>query len=347
MSLPEGQIDLFVFILYYTIIANSVATIDYKILKGSNFMKIDRLVSIIMILLDKERIGAQELADMFEVSPRTIYRDIDAINMAGIPVRSVSGVGGGFEIMPNYKIDKKVFSTADLSSLLTGLSSLSDIIRSDELVHTLAKVKSFIPADRVKDIELKVNQICIDLSPWKGNSNIQRYLEMIKSALQENKLLSFEYIAHHGKETTRTVEPYQLVLKSSHWYLQGYCLKRNDFRLFRLSRMSNLQMQEETFEPRDYEKPVLDFEDILETMQTKIKIRIHKSVMDRVLDFCSYENFSPDGDEYYIVNFPFIENEYHYDILFSFGDKCECLEPLHIRKEMKRRIHDMAALYES
>ena len=310
-------------------------------------MKVERLVSIIMILLDKERIGAQELADMFEVSPRTIYRDIDTINMAGIPVRSTSGVGGGFEIMQKYKIDKKVFSTADLSALLMGLSSLSGMIRGDELVHALAKVKSFIPADRAKDIELKVNQINIDLSPWMGNRNIQPYLEMIKTALQESKLLSFEYIAHHGNKTARTVEPYQLVLKSSHWYLQGYCHKRNDFRLFRLSRISNLKIQEETFALRDYPKPTLDFTDILETMQTKIKIRIHKSVMDRVLDFCSYEDFSPDGDEYYIVRFPFIENEYYYDILLSFGDKCECLEPLHIRAEMKRRIHDIAASYEN
>ena len=310
-------------------------------------MKVDRLVSIIMILLDKKRIGAQELADMFEVSPRTIYRDIDAINMAGIPVRSTSGVGGGFEIMQNYKIDKRVFSTADLSALLMGLSSLSNMVRGDELIHAIAKVKSFIPADKEKDIELKINQLCIDLSLWIGNSNIQPYLETIKSALQESKLLSFEYIAHHGNKTARTVEPYQLVLKSSHWYLQGYCHKRNDFRLFRLSRMSNLQIQEETFTPRDYQKPFLDFAEIWETMQTKIKIRIHKSVMDRVLDYCTYEDFSPDGDEHYIVSFPFIENEYHYDILLSFGDKCECLEPLHIRTEMKRRIHNIAAIYKS
>jgi predicted DNA-binding transcriptional regulator YafY len=267
--------------------------------------------------------------------------------MAGIPVRSTSGVGGGFEIMQKYKIDKKVFSTADLSALLMGLSSLSGMIRGDELVNALAKVKSFIPADRAKDIELKVNQINIDLSPWMGNRNMQPYLEMIKTALQESKLLSFEYIAHHGNKTARTVEPYQLVLKSSHWYLQGYCHKRNDFRLFRLSRISNLKIQEETFALRDYPKPTLDFTDILETMQTKIKIRIHKSVMDRVLDFCSYEDFSPDGDEHYIVRFPFIENDYYYSILFSFGDKCECLEPLYIRTEMKRRIHDIAFLYEN
>ena len=310
-------------------------------------MKVDRLVSIIMILLDKERIGAQELADMFEVSPRTIYRDIDTINMAGIPICSTSGVGGGFEIMQKYKIDRKVFSTADLSAILMGLSSLSNMMRGDELVNALAKVKSFIPTDRAKDIELKANQIYVDLSPWMGNRNIQPYLEIIKTALQESKLLSFEYADRYGNKTARTVEPYQLVLKSSNWYMQGYCHKRSDYRLFRLSRISNLQMQEETFTPRDYQRPILDFAEILETMQTKIKIRIHKSVMDRVLDYCTYESFSPDGDEHYIVSFPFIENDYYYNILLGFGDKCECLEPLHIRAEMKRRIHDIATLYEN
>ena len=310
-------------------------------------MKVDRLVSIIMILLDKKRIGAQELADMFEVSPRTIYRDIDTINVAGIPVRSSPGVGGGFEIMEEYKIDRKVFSADDLSAILIGLSSLSNMIRGDELVNALAKVKSFIPADRANDIELKANQIYIDLSPWMGNRNIQSYLEIIKTALQGNKLLSFEYTDRYGNKTARTAEPYQLVLKNSHWYWQGYCLKRNDFRLFKISRISNLQIQKEFFTPRDYQKPQLDFTDILATMQTKIKIRIYKSVMDRVLDYCAYEHFSPDGDEHYIVSFPFIENEYYYNILFSFGDKCECLEPLHIRTEMKRRIHDIATLYEN
>ncbi|MFA6783709.1 MAG: YafY family protein [Sphaerochaeta sp.] len=309
-------------------------------------MKIDRLVSIIMILLDTKIIGAQELADRFEVSPRTIYRDIDTINMAGIPVRSTSGVGGGFEIMQEYKVDKKVFSTADLSAILMGLSSLSSMVRGDELVNALAKVRSFIPADRAKDIELHANQICIDLRPWMGNRNIQPYLEIIKTAMQENKLLSFIYTDHHGNTTTRKAEPYQLVLKNSHWYWQGYCHTRNDFRLFKLSRTSKLQMQEEHFTPRNHQKPQLDVTDIIATMQTHIKIRIHASVMDRVLDYCPYEQFSPDGDEHFIVDFPFIENDYHYDILLGFGNRCECLEPLTIRSEMKRRIDAMATIYE-
>lgn len=309
-------------------------------------MKIDRLFSIIMILLEKERVGAQELADLFEVSPRTIYRDIDSINLAGIPVRSIPGVGGGFEIMPNYKVDKKVFSPSDLSALLIGLSSISDIIRGDELVHAMAMIKSFIPTDKVKDIEIKTNQILIDLSPWVGNKSIQPNLEIIKTALHENRLLTFDYSAHHGKKTSRIVEPYQLVLKNGHWYFHGYCHKKNDYRLFKLSRITKLKIKEETFVQKKYQKPILDIENIGDTSQTRIKIRIHKSIMDRVLDLCSFEDFSLDGKEHYIVNFPFVENEYCYDILLGFGDKCECLEPLHVREKMKHKIHTMAEIYE-
>lgn len=308
-------------------------------------MKVDRLVSIIMILLEKKRIGAQELADRFEVSPRTIYRDIDAINMAGIPIRSTTGVGGGFEIMPEYKMDKRVFSTAELSALLMGLTSLSGMVRGEELLSALAKVRSFLPADKAKSIEGKANQICIDLSPWMGNRNIQPYLQTIQTALQENQLLSFTYVDGHGNQTQRTVEPYQLVLKGSHWYFQGYCHERKDYRLFRLSRISTLQMTEETFAPREYRKPVLDYSEALKAMQTRIKLRIHKSIMDRVLDFCAFEDFTPDGEEHYIVDYPFIENDYYYDMLLSFGSKCECLEPTHIREEVKRRIQVMAAVY--
>lgn len=309
-------------------------------------MKADRLVSIIMILLEKRRAGAQELADMFEVSPRTIYRDIDAISMAGIPVCSRPGVGGGFEIMPEYKVDKKVFSTDELSALLMGLTNLSGMLRGEDFVHALAKVKSIIPADKARDIELKANQICIDLEPWMGNGNIKRSLETVKTALQENRLISFTYIDGHGNKTERVAEPYQLVLKSSHWYFQGYCRSREDYRLFRLSRMADLQMLQEAFEPRDYEKPILDFAPVLETLQTDIKLRIHRSVLDRVLEFCTYDRVTPDGEEYYLVNYPFIERDYYYDMLLSLSDKCECLSPAHVREELKRRIQSMTAVYQ-
>ena len=308
-------------------------------------MKIDRLVSIIMTLLDKERVGAQELADLFEVSTRTVYRDIDAINMAGIPIRSVPGVGGGFEIMPEYKVDKTVFSAADLSAILTGLSGLSGLLRGEELVNALAKVRSFVPAEKARDIQRKTDQVCIDPDSWWGEPHLQPCLQTVKAAMEEHRLLSFSYIAHHGERSARTVEPYRLLWKSGHWYFYGYCRGRGDYRLFRLSRMLDPRMEPETFSPREPQKPVLDFEEMAKTMRTEIRIRIHRSVLDRVLEFCPYDRFLPDGDEHYIVDFPFIENEYHYDILLGFGDKCECLGPPHVRRKMERKIRDMAALY--
>lgn len=310
-------------------------------------MKVERLVSIIMILLDKQRIGAQELADMFEVSPRTIYRDVDAINLAGIPVRSTPGAGGGFEIMQSYKVDKKVFSTSDLSAILMGLSGMSGMLRGDELVNALAKVKSFIPAEKARDIEVRANQVLIDLSPWLGNRNIQPFLEIVKTALQERKVLAFNYADRRGTPTERTVEPQQLVLKGTHWYVQAYCRTRKDFRLFKLARMSKPRMLETAFSPREYQKPQLDIDDIVAPMQTTITIRIHKSIMDRVLDICEYERFTPDGDAHYLVAFPFIENDYYYDALLGFGGKCVCLEPARVRDGMKRRTRELAKLYEN
>lgn len=308
-------------------------------------MKIDRLVGMIMILLDKERIGAKELAKLFEVSPRTIYRDMDAIAMAGIPVRATVGVGGGFEIMKKYKVDRTVFSTADLSALLMGLSGLSGMMRGDDLANALAKVRSFIPAEKARDIELRANQICIDLSPWMGSRKTQRTLEIIKTALQQGRLLAFDYSDRHGNRTERTAEPHQLVLKGGQWYWQGYCHERIDFRLFKLSRMSNLQILKETFTPRAFWQPTLDFEGILETMQTEIKLHIHESLLDRVLEFCPEDAVSPDGERHRTVRFPFIENDYHYGILLGFGDRCECMEPPHVREEVKRRVRNLAAMY--
>ena len=308
-------------------------------------MKIDRLVSIILLLLEKKRIGAQELADLFEVSRRTIYRYIDSINMAGIPVRSVSGVGGGFEIMEQYKIEKKVFSTAELSAILMGLSSLSGVMRGDELVSALAKVRSFIPADQAKEIELLTGQITIDLSPWTGNPNVQPYLERIKQALQEHKLLSFTYLDHAGNRIPRVAEPYQLVLKGGQWYWQGYCHTRNDFRLFKLSRISEMQLLEDTYSIKEPPKPVLDASEIIAAKQVPIKLRIHKSILERVLEICDDKDISPDGAEHFIVRYPLIKNDYYYGILLGFGDKCECLEPLHIRAEMRRRAQAIATLY--
>ncbi|MGO2082683.1 helix-turn-helix transcriptional regulator [Vagococcus sp.] len=309
-------------------------------------MKMSRLISIIIILIDKQRISAKELATIFEVSTRTIYRDIEAISMAGIPVHSTSGVGGGFEIMENYKMDKNTFSEADIITLLTGVSSIPNIMKNKEVTNTLTKIKKFIPADKLESINLQTEQLHIDFSHWMGDRDLEVYLNIIKNALQKNQLLFFEYLNHSGIKTKRQIEPYQLVLKNTQWYLYGYCYERNDFRLFKLTRLSDLKIEEMTFIPKDYPKPFLDATEISNQLKVTVKLRIHESIMERLLDYCDYDSFLKDGENHYILNFPFIENDYYYGILLSFGEQCECLEPLHIRSALKRKIANLFQIYE-
>ena len=308
-------------------------------------LKIDRLISIIMILLERKKISATKLAEMFEVSTRTIYRDIETINLAGIPIITYPGINGGIGIMEEYKIDKKLFTTSDIAALLMSLGSISLAITNDEIISTLAKVKGLVSDEQIRDIELKSNQITIDLTPWIGNRKMQQGLEKINKALDEKRFLSFEYSDSSGKKSNREIEPYRLVLKESNWYLQGYCTFRGEFRIFKLSRISSLEVLDETFIPREFDTKPLGVWDNIEKNIIVIKLLVHESLRDRMSEHCGEESIQPYGENKLIVNFPFEENEFGYNLLLSFGDKCECLEPEHVRDEIIRRIKSLLKVY--
>jgi predicted DNA-binding transcriptional regulator YafY len=170
-------------------------------------------------------------------------------------------------------------------------------------------------------------------------------LDKIKKALNESKLLSFHYYDNNGRQSDRQVEPYQLVLKEVNWYLQGYCLLRNDFRVFKLSRISGLVILDSTFVPREFHPRPLDGSDWIEKRMVMIKLLIDESLREQIVERCGEENIQSYGDNKLIVNFPFVEDEMGYNLLLSFGDKCECLEPENVRVEVINRIKRMFALY--
>lgn len=308
-------------------------------------MKLDRLISIIMILLERKKISATKLAEMFEVSPRTIYRDIEAINTAGIPIITYPGVNGGIGIMEEYKIDKKLFTASDITTLLMGLGSISSTMINDEIINTLAKIKGLVPAEQLRDIELKSNQITIDLAPWIGNKNIHPYLTKIKTALNEKRLLSFMYSDRDSKKSIRKVEPYKLILKQSNWYLQGYCTSRKDLRTFKLSRISALEILEDTFHPRELDTKQLGAWGDIEKRLITVKLLVDESLRERMIEHCGEENIEPAENNKLIVKFPFVEDEFGYNLLLSFGDKCQCCEPQTIREELIRRVKNILAVY--
>jgi predicted DNA-binding transcriptional regulator YafY len=308
-------------------------------------MKVDRLLSIVMLLLERKTMSAKALAEMFEVSLRTIYRDMESINQAGIPVVSAPGLHGGFQIMQEYKLDKKLFTPADMTAILMGLGSLASMLGSEDWVRTQAKIKSLLPLHQAEEIELKSNQVAVDLKPWMGNRTVTEALPLLKQALEGETLFSFLYSDRRGMLTKRTIEPYRLVLKDNHWYIFGYCLERSDFRLFKLARMTDGEVLKEHFVHRELPSELSDFSDRMAAKQQNIILRIHESILDRVQDHCGRQNLEPCGNGWFIAHFPFIADDMGYHLLLSFGDQCECIAPQEVREELIARIQGLMKVY--
>ena len=300
-------------------------------------MKLERLIAIVMLLLTREKIGGKQLAELFEVSLRTIYRDIGSINRSGIPIVTTPGTKGGIGIMREYKVEKGIFTTNDITAMLMGLGFISNTLSSEETANTLAKVHSFIPEEQRHEITLKANQITIDLSSWMG-SDLTAKIEMIRSALDSRRVLSFLYWNRQGEKTPRKMEPHRLLFKGNHWYAHGYCQTKKDFRLFKLSRISGIEITPGTFESRVMPPVFSDFTDNMSQKMIDTELLVHSSILDRILDYCGEKDVALVDENLYRVHFNFVEDDYGYGILMSFGDKCVCTSPPHVRRELHKRL---------
>lgn len=319
----------------------------YSILKKyrSEEMKIDRLIAIIMILLERERVSARELADIFEVSPRTIYRDLDSINQAGIPVLATSGPGGGAEILKTYKVEKRLFSTSDITALLMGLGSLQSNLPGNDVVHVLAKVRGLIPPQQHQESALRANQIKIDASPWLSAGEASGTVEIVKRAMERRCLLRFDYRDIRNQKSRRTIEPYRILLKGEDWYVQGYCLVRNDFRTFKLLRMESIHVLDQTFEARDFPADQFDHIRFHDERLRAARLRIHEEIKDRIAARFGGDCLTPDGPQHYIANILMPMDDLAARYLMGFGNRCVCLEPPEMREKMCRLAAEIYSFY--
>lgn len=308
-------------------------------------MKIDRLIAEIMLLLEQDQINAKYLADMFEVSKRTIYRDMDSINQAGIPIVATSGPGNGISILKSYKVEKKLFSTNDITTLLMALGSIQSNLPSNEITTTLAKIKGMVPSEKREELNFKSNQIKIDLFPWLYSGSSLDKIQLVKEAMDQQHLLRFEYKDNKKKWSTREVEPYCLLLKGEFWYLQGYCLLRKDFRTFKILRIRELRIVELPFTLRDFPGDKLKKVDFNDKTFTQVTLRIHEDIMDKIISRFGEDCLTPDAAEYYKATVLMPIEEIAIDYLLSFGNKCECLYPESVREELRQASYKIYSMY--
>ncbi|MDR0639987.1 MAG: YafY family transcriptional regulator [Spirochaetaceae bacterium] len=218
--------------------------------------KLERIIAIIMLMLRRKQVSASKLAQMFEVSLRTIYRDMETIGYAGIPLFSTQGPNGGYGIVEDYKIEKGLFTTSDIIAMLTAaLYGTQSVYNDKNIVNAIAKIQGLFTDKELHAIETKSRQITIDHTPWFGMETLMVDLkvdiEEIINAITNKNLLKIVYTNYSGEPSERQVEPYRLLLKSANWYLIAFCLSKQEFRVFKLSRISRLEILDDLFERQD------------------------------------------------------------------------------------------------
>ena len=297
-------------------------------------MKDNRLFRILYYILEKEKVTANELADKFEVSARTIYRDIDSISSVGVPIFTTQGKGGGIKIDNEFILNKSLFDTNEKEQIiatLQGLEKTNEPYKSELItkLSTLFKIKNS-------------NWIEIDFTSWGSNNAYQDLFNALKTAIINKNINFFSYNSSKGEKINRKVKPIRLLFKEQDWYLYAFCLLRNDFRYFKLSRMKDLEVLAINYED-NFENVVLKKELKYENI-VNIKLKFDKSVAFRVYDeFNEAIEEDEKGNLYVEIKIP---NNYKlYNYIFSFGSNVEILEPKEIRNQFKNMINEIAKKY--
>lgn len=291
-------------------------------------MKGNRLFGIIYTLLDKKNVTAKELAEHFEVSQRTIYRDIEDLSQAGVPIYMTKGKGGGISLLSDFILNKAILSQKEKKEILAAMQGLNAVNKS-EFNGVLSKLSSFLGGDNENWIE-------VDFSNWDKNNTLGEKFTTIKNSIINKNLISFEYFNSNGKLLERIVEPLKLVFKGQGWYLYAYCREREDNRFFKLTRMSNINIILENFN-RTVPNKIFSEEDTgYYNELIHLKLRIDKKLAFRIYD--EFHNYSLDDNGDFIVNLDFPSGDWLFGYLMSFGEYIEVLEPLNIRDEIKKKL---------
>lgn len=300
-------------------------------------MKVDRLVGILALLLQKDTMTAPELAEHFEVSRRTINRDIESLCKAGIPICTRSGVGGGISIMEDYRLERTLLSTREMREILAGLRGLDSISGSRHYARLMEKL-----CIGSSDFLNGRDYIWIDLSSWYKGS-LSPKIEDIQTAIEGRKLLSFRYYAPKG-EGDRSIEPYYLVFRWSSWYVWGWCTKREDFRLFKLNRMDSVVVSEQEFSDR--QMPVPDFSDE-RVFPGGIFVRalFSPEVKWRLIENFGPRCFTEQDDGMLLLEEEYTNEDNLLIWLMGFGDKVRVLEPESVKASLLEMAENMVRIY--
>ncbi|MGN7167552.1 helix-turn-helix transcriptional regulator [Paenibacillus cellulositrophicus] len=311
-------------------------------------MKVERLLGITMILLSRRRVNAQTLADKYEVSLRTIYRDLETINAAGIPIVSYAGTDGGYEIMEKYRIERQIVTLEDLKSILVALKGVQASLDDREMDDLLTKIKALVAKSEQDQMEDEGETLVFDTNLWHGGGiKDKSVLVSLRQASKHRLVVSFLYTNTEGTAEQREVEPIGLAWKGYAWYLYAYCRTRQDYRTFRVSRLSGLKVYLEQFQSRGVRMEELDARwGNQETgPAVSLLLRFKPRLRVRVEEAFGVENVETEADGSLLVRASYPDNHWMYGMLLSYGPDLRVLEPAYVAERIRYMAVQTAGNY--
>lgn len=299
-------------------------------------MQISRLLRMLYILLERERITAAELARELEVSVRTVYRDAQALCEAGVPLYSEQGRSGGFSILPTYKLSKSMLNDEEQKSILSSLSAAAQSGAQDD--ELLGKLSAFFGAQSYDWVQ-------IDFADWSGQQD--QDIAVFKQAILQRQAISFDYYGEGGVMTQRTVCPFRLWFKGQAWYLRAYCLTRNAVRTFKLSRIKHPTLLAEGFPEAALAARQSDVltTDWPEPEYMHLIIRADSCMAYRIYDDFSQESITRQEDGSFLIDTRFPQGAWIKSILLGYGAHAEVLEPKALCEEIRLEAEKMLTRY--
>jgi predicted DNA-binding transcriptional regulator YafY len=307
-------------------------------------MSADRLLSILLILSNKGMTTGKELAEHFDVSVRTIYRDIDKIGQAGMPVAALEGRSGGFYLMENYSLDNLFLSKSEFQTFMAVVDSLKVIFGKNQQFNDIVlKFHSTYRKEEDKNDKLNIN-----MSHFSMEEELKEYLYIMNRGIEESKLLLLQYINRNMELSDRTVEPVRIEFSHGQWYLTGYCRSRNGYRKFKLVRIKSMRLGD-SFVKRDIttEKLYEIFHQSYVKNSIKIKLKFTPRIGDQLTEYFFKENIKRETDDGYIVEEYFPYEEGLVKFILSFGNECEVIEPEFLREDIRKYLNRVIEKYSS
>lgn len=322
-------------------------------------MRLHRLLGIIMLLDSRGIMTARNLANILETSERTIYRDIDILCEAGIPIYSISGPNGGFSFMEDYRINSTVLESGDALHLLLssmGIRPEKNTEMAQQLKNAIIKLENSVSKEHKEEIIKAKERFFVDSEPWWGKRVESKNIDIIQKAVLHLKKLKVCYRKFNGEISERILRPYGAVVKNSEWYTIAFCELKNDIRVFMCNRIVDVEVLDESFTIADNFSLERFWESSKQQFVKQASSKLEHNIYPVKLKFYEEKNQLLQG--FYILASNKVSDTWIYDIdmisfqtacnvIFPLSDRIEVLEPTELRDFIINKCNKILYLYKT